>query len=337
VLVILFLSACASRMPDCSEEQTVCIGLVADTNGMGDMSNRSAWQALQKAHQDGLVDRIEYIETSDAQDYAKNIRTFADLGYDILVTSGFDLGNETVTAAYEYPDIFFIAVNQSVNDFTPEGGSPPQNLAGLVFPEDQAGFLAGALAALLTKSGMIGAVCASDEINTYFRYCEGFRAGAAYIDRKVSSAIVYHNNVSLGKTTDDPEWGAATAVSLMTQGADIIFAVGGETGLGALQAANQFQTWAISIEADQGFSQFDLALQLAASVDFKLTPSLYSLIELTVEGDFPGGGDCTGLIGYTLVQDSPIEITTEIESHLEEILTALQDGSLETGVPLSKE
>ena len=92
-----------------------------------------------------------YIETRDAKDYLANIRLLADKQYDVIVTVGFGLGEATLEAAGQYPGVLFVGVDQYQ-------AAPRPNVAGLVFREDRAGFMAGALAGLLTKSGTIAAV-----------------------------------------------------------------------------------------------------------------------------------------------------------------------------------
>ena len=124
------------------------IGLVTDVGRVNDRSfNQSAWEGVKQAGTAlGLTegDGFKYIETQDAKEYADNIQQFVDAGYNVIVTVGFALGEATAKAAAENPDIYFIGVDQFQGDALP-------NLTGLVFHEDQAGFLAGALAAQLEQ------------------------------------------------------------------------------------------------------------------------------------------------------------------------------------------
>src|SRR5512147_1778744 len=177
VLVVLLvaamlLPACGPSTPDCSKPETFCVGLVTDVGKIDDKSfNQSAWEGVKQAEKDlGAI--VQYIETTDAKDYAKNIGTFGDAKYDVIVTVGFALGEATVAAAKTYPDVKFIGVDQ----FQAEAVA---NVAGLNFPEDNAGFLVGALAAQMTKTGKIGAVLGTDLVPPVWRFGEGYRAGAA--------------------------------------------------------------------------------------------------------------------------------------------------------------
>ena len=97
----------------------------------------------------GLTEEdYRFIETQDSKDYADNMQQFIDNGYNAIVTVGFALGDATTAAAKENPGIFFIGVDQFQGEALP-------NLTGLIFHEDQSGYLAGVLAARMTKSGTI--------------------------------------------------------------------------------------------------------------------------------------------------------------------------------------
>ena len=166
LLAATFLPACSSSNPDCARPEIVCVGLVTSIGKVDDHTfNQSAWEGVQQAQTEGLVQLAHYIETRDARDYAENIAVFADAEYDVIVTVGSALGQATTAAAEEYPEVYFIGVDQFQ-----EAGTEKPNLAGLVFPEDQAGFLAGALAAQMTVTGKVGAVLGADAYPPAWRY-----------------------------------------------------------------------------------------------------------------------------------------------------------------------
>ena len=116
------------------------IGLITDVGQINDKSfNQSSWEGVLAAEAGGA--NVYYIDTQNSADYANNIAEFAEQGYDIIVTVGFALGNATLEAAATYPDVTFIGVDQFQAETV-------ENVVGLVFNEDQSGFLAGALAAV---------------------------------------------------------------------------------------------------------------------------------------------------------------------------------------------
>src|SRR5687768_13946468 len=179
----MVLPACAPAAPACADAETFCVGLVTDVGKINDKSfNQSAREGVQRAQAE-LGATVQYIETADAKDYDKNIATFADEGYDAIVTVGFGMGEATVKAAGLYPNIKFIGVDQfQAWQFDDDTADDVANVAGLNFPEDNAGFLVGALAAMMSKSNHIGAVCGTDAVPPVWRFGEGYKAGAAYAD-----------------------------------------------------------------------------------------------------------------------------------------------------------
>src|SRR5215216_2851619 len=156
LITAMLLPACAPARPNCESEEMFCVGLVTDIGKINDRSfNQSAWKGVQQS-QEELGVFAQYIETADVKDSSKNIATFANENYDVIVTVGFNLRDATREAADMYPKVKFIGVDQ--DQF--EGSM--KNVAGLIFPEDQAGFLVGALAAMMSETHKVGAVCATD-------------------------------------------------------------------------------------------------------------------------------------------------------------------------------
>ncbi|MGQ9833690.1 MAG: BMP family lipoprotein [Candidatus Villigracilaceae bacterium] len=337
LVAAMLLPACKPSTPDCTKANVFCVGLVTDVGKIDDKSfNQSTWEGVQMAKQDGIADWVQYIETTDAKDYDKNIATFADAGYDVIVTVGFALGEATYAAAQKYPNIKFIGVDQFQEwPFTQDTADDVANLAGLNFPEDQAGFLVGALAAMMSKSGKIGSVCGTDVVPPVWRFGEGYRAGAAYINPNVEVTVVYHSDVGFDKTFTDPEWGAATANSMIDKGVDVIFGAGGKTGNGAVIAAAQRGVYAIGVDTDQYYTLPEAAPRLLSSAMKLLTPGTYDLIKLAKEGKFPSG-NYLGKAGYAPFHDLEKEVPADVKSKMEEINKGLLDGSIVTGVPPMK-
>jgi basic membrane protein A len=328
LMVAMLVPACAPAAPDCKSDATFCVGLVTDVGKIDDKSfNQSAWEGVKQAEKD-LGAKVQYIETTDAKDYAKNISTFADEGYDAIVTVGFALGEATVAAAKQYPNVNFVGVDQFQTETI-------ANLTGLNFPEDQAGFLVGALAAQMSATKKIGAVCGTDAVPPVWRFGEGYKAGAAYIDPAVEVNVVYHSDVGFDKTFVDPEWGAATANSMMDKGVDTIFGCGGKTGNGAVTAAAQAGKFAIGVDSDQYLTLPEAAPRMLSSAMKLITPGVAGLLKAAKDGTFPGG-NFTGLAGYAPYHDLDSQVPAEVKAKMEEIQTALQNGSLQTGVSPAK-
>jgi len=333
MVAAMLLPACAPAAPDCASEDVFCVGLVTDVGKIDDKSfNQSTWEGVQLAKEEGVADQVQYIETTDAKDYDKNLATFADENYDVIVTVGFAMGEATNAAALTYPDVDFIGVDQfQAWEYDGDDSTNIANVAGLNFPEDNAGFLVGALAAMMSESGQIGSVCGTDVVPPVWRFGEGYRAGAAYIDPEVEVTVVYHSDVGFDKTFTDPEWGAATANSMIDKGVDVIFGAGGKTGNGAVTAAAQREVYAIGVDTDQYFTLPEAAPRLLSSAMKLLTPGTYNLISLSKAGNFPSG-NYFGDAGYAPFHDLESEVPDDVKAKMEEIAAGLLDGSITTGV-----
>ena len=326
---------------DCVKPEVYCVGLVTDVGKVNDKSfNQSAWEGVQQAQAEGTADLVQFIETADAKDYAKNIGTFGDAGFDAIVTVGFGLGEATAAAAATYPDLDFIGVDQfQAWEFSPEATDDVANLTGLNFPEDNAGFLVGALAAMMSESHKIGAVCGTDVVPPVWRFGEGYKAGAAYADgmNKTTTEVfvVYHSDVGFDKTFTDPEWGAQTAKSMMDNGADAVFGCGGLTGNGAITAAAQAGKYAIGVDADQYLTLPEAAPMMLSSAMKLITPGVAELAAAAKAGSIKPG-NYLGKAGYAPFHDLDSKVPAEVKDAMEKLNAALLDGSVKTGVSPTK-
>jgi len=331
LVAAMLLPACAPAAggaPDCKSADVFCVGVVTDVGKIDDKSfNQSAWEGAKLAEKD-LAAKVQYIETTDAKDYDKNIATFGDAGYDVVVTVGFALGEATAKAAGTFPNTKFVGVDQFQDTSKPV----PANLVGLVFPEDNAGFLVGALAAQMSTSKKLGAVCGTDAVPPVWRFGEGYKAGAAYIDPAVEVTVVYHNDVGFDKTFSDPEWGATTANSMIDKGVDVVFGAGGKTGNGAVTAAAQKGVYAIGVDSDQYYTLPEAQKMLLSSAFKLITPGVFDLAKLAKDGKFPGGTNFVGAAGYAPFHDLDSKVPAEVKAKMEALAKGLIDGSIKTNV-----
>jgi len=337
LMLVPSLAACGPKateapaevtVEDCAKEEVFCVGLVTDVGKIDDKSfNQSTWEGVQQAQEELGIDIVQYVETTDSKDYAKNIGQFGDAGFDVIVTVGFGLGEATLTAGAQYPDVKFIGVDQFQAP-----GSEVENVVGLIFPEDQAGFLAGALAAQMSESGKLGAVLGTDAVPPVWRFGEGYRAGAQYINPDIEVNVIYHNDVGFDKTFSDPEWGKTTALSMIDKGVDVVFGAGGKTGNGALLGCAEKGVLAIGVDTDQYYTVPEAQSVLLTSAIKLLGPGTFDLIKLAMEGNFPAGGNYLGAAGIAPYHDLADQIPADVDAKIQEINAALQDGSLQTGV-----
>ena len=313
---------------DCPGADAFCIGLVTDTGKVDDKSfNQSAWEgALEAAQATGGY--AKYIETVDPKDYATNIGQFVSGGYDVIVTVGFLMGEATVEAAKANTGVQFIGVDQ----FQAEEIA---NLTGLVFPEDKAGYAAGYLAGLMTKTNKIGAVLGTDTVPPVKLFGEGYKAGALAANPSAEVTLVYHEP---NNAFNDPEWGAAEAKKQLEQGYDVIFGAGGNTGNGALieiaKAPGAGETiFCIGVDTDQFFTVPEAAKCLLTSAEKKLTLGTKDLIVMAKDGKAPGG-NYFGLTGLAPYHDTEAVVPEEVKVKVEEVIAGLDAGTIATNVTL---
>jgi basic membrane protein A len=239
------------------------------------------------------------------------------------VTVGFALGPATASAAAQYPGVDFIGVDQFQEEEL-------DNVTGLIFYEDRAGFLAGALAGLLTESDTIAAVLGTDLVPPVMAFGEGFANGASYVNPDVRILTTYHPG-GLDVAFTDPEWGAVTAAQSIDSGADVIFGAGGKTGNGALiETAGRQGLYCIGVDTDQWLTVPEARPCLVSSAMKMLTPGVHELVVLSVRDRFPSG-NYIGEIALASFHDFNAEVPDEILERLLEIERALSDGSLATG------
>ena len=317
-------TAC-TQSPDCLQENVFCAALVTGTLGINDHGlNQSAWAGLQQSQTEGVVDHTAYIESVDSRDYEKNIAFFVRQGYDVIITSGVGLQNATLHSADLYPDSVFIGINQTDDEAKP-------NFISVTFPEDQIGFFAGALATHLSKTNIVGAVCETSGIDAMWRYCEGFRAGVKFENVAVKPFVVYRDNGSSSKLFIDNEWGYNNAQQLIHDGADVIFAAGGGTAAGALQAANEMKVEAIGAERDQKVVLAEKGSRVVTSIFGRADLKVQEVLRRIKAGDLTDAE--MSPFGYV-----PFDalLPNDLVTHMNEILTGLANQSVKTSVPRHK-
>ena len=197
------------------------IGLITDVGGVNDGSfNQSAWEGLQRAMAELGVE-ANYLESATDADYVPNIETFIDEEYDLIISVGYMLADATKAAAEANPDVKFAIIDDATIEL--------DNVSCLMFKQEQASYLVGYVAGLMTESNNIGFVIgmANDNMNLFgYGYC----AGA--LDANPDVTIQQFNANSFA----DSATGKTNANTAITNGADIVFHAAGATGLGVIEA-----------------------------------------------------------------------------------------------------
>jgi basic membrane lipoprotein Med (substrate-binding protein (PBP1-ABC) superfamily) len=315
--------------------QSVC--LITDIGRVNDGTfNQFAFEGMDRAVQEfGL--ETTYIETQAQTDYEANINTCLDEGYDALVVVGFSITDAMVAAARTHPDILFIGIDMVIEDNpdTPEDEAPI-NAVGVQFREDQAGFLVGAMAAMMTESGTVAGVYGID-IPPVVKFRNGYEQGARYINPDINVLGVYIDDFQA------PDRGAAAAEQFIGQGADVIFGAGGPTGSGAIAFAASEGVLVIGVDQDEYFTTFGGgetpgAEYLISSAMKRVDNGVYQLLTAAVSGDeaqWPTDSIYVLEVandGITFAPPHDANVPQEVTDQVTAILEGLRDGSITTGV-----
>jgi basic membrane protein A len=319
----------APDLIDCSKYDlsTLKIGLVTDVGQIDDKSfNQSSWEGVLSAETCGAS--VKYIQTMNPTDYANNIAEFAESGYNIIVTVGYALGTATTEAAALYPDVTFIGVDQAQADTIP-------NVVGLVFHEDQSGYLAGVLAARLTKTNVIAAVLGTDLVPPVVAFKEGYEAGAKSVNPDIKIISTYHPG-GLDVAFIDPEWGAATAKQALDQNADVVFGAGGKTGNGALiEVANHVGAsgpppFCIGVDTDQWLTVPEAHPCLVSSAMKLLDVGVSDIVKAYADNQVQPG-NFFGQAALAPFHDLDSYVPADVQTELQTVAAGLADGSITTG------
>src|SRR5688572_32660855 len=250
----------ATEAPTEAPASDLKIGLVTDVGQLEDKSfNQASYEGAQAAAAN-LGAEFEVIVTQNISDYRQNIQTFIDQGFNVIVTVGFLIGTDTAAAAKENPDVTFIGVDQGICVDESGVGDPTftcaadaatllPNYQGIVFAEEQAGCLAGIVAASISETGTIGAVGGTN-VPAVVAYNAGYVAGAQSVNPDIQT-LYQETNPDPAKGFNDPATGKAIAQQFIGQGADVLFQIAGLTGQGVLEAACDANIYGIGVDVDQ--------------------------------------------------------------------------------------
>ena len=258
----------------------VAVGLVTDEGTLADLGfNWLSYQGLLRAATELGVAGTVYTSTSSA-DYSVNLQQCVDDGNDLCLAVGFPMRDATWDAAQANPGADFAILDVTWQTY-------PSNLRGTTFVAEEAGYLAGTLAGLMTTSGVVGAV-GGMQITPVEAFTESYRNAAQCINSGLTALITYTG------TFGDPNLGAQVAQQQMAQGADVIFGVGGATGVGAVLTATQSAAWAIGVDTDYYVTVFDNgsadgAHKVLSSAMKRLDNAVYLTIADVVGGTFTPG------------------------------------------------
>ena len=257
--------------PSFAQKPGLKIGVVTDIGTLDDKGyNEFSFKGAQDgASAIGVTDPVPSIVPKDASEYAADIQQFVSQKFDVIVTVGFNLTTPTVDAAHKNPNIKFIGVDQSPECILPTGAPDPNfackgvpatalpNYTSLYFAEDQAGYLAGIVAAYADKgaatpTGVIGAIGGTTLCAPCVRYIQGYTLGAQSVNPSITVKSAYVTHDFSNAAFNDPAGGKAFAQTfIQANKPDVLFQVAGKTGNGVLEAACAANIYGIGVDVDQ--------------------------------------------------------------------------------------
>jgi basic membrane protein A len=331
LLVTALVVSCGPSLPEGCESGDYLVGMVSDVGGLDDASfNENTWAGLERADEE-LAVCAKFIESQAQADYEKNITEFAEQDYDMVITVGFLLGDATGKMAPEYPDL-----SLAIIDFAYD--PPIPNVQGIVFNVDEAafpiGYLASAWADMQDPADPQVGYVAGMQIPPVEQFIVAYEAGVAYYNAQKGKNVLV-KGVYVGDF-EAPDQGKIQGNSLIDEGVDVIFGVGGKTGNGGLTAAKERGKWGVGVDVDQYFTLPNEKDILITSCMKRLDNAVFAVVEAGTKDEFGGGGlyvatlanDGVGLAPYHDFED---QIPDSLKAEVEAIVDGITAGTIDTG------
>jgi len=311
---------------------------VTDTGGINDKSfNQSAWQGMQEAASADKNVTVKYLQSTTQSDYVPHINAFLGDKCGIIVTVGYLMAQATQAAAQKHPGNNFAIVD---NAYTPQ----IKNVDALLFNTVQDGFLGGYLAAGMSKSGKV-ATFGGQELPTVTIYMDGFWDGVQYYNAE------HHKNVQVlgwnektqkgsftGDFTDQTK-GATTTQTFISEGADIVFPVAGNVGLGAAKAVQQANASGghvnmLWVDTDGCVSAPQYCKYMISSVTKGIQTAVKDAV-LSAEKNKFSGGNFIGTLSNGAVTMAPYhdfagKVPASLQAELKTIQAGIESGKIRT-------
>ena len=303
------------------------VGLVTDTGGVDDKGfNQFSIAGLDQAKDElGVKTRVYVSKTAD--DYQPNLTAASDDGNDLVIAVGFLLTPSTITVAKQYPDIKYAGVDHfygkkgSGDGCDKAGTCALPNTLGLQYPSQESGYLAGVVAALMTKSGTVSSV-GGKKIPPVDTWIAGYQAAIKATKPSVKALNAYSQDFEdLAKCKE-------IAIDQINHGSDVVFQVAGKCGLGAIDGACEKNKLAIGVDVDQS-AVGDCVIVSALN---PLQSSVFDIIKAFKDGKFKGGTNkfygVAQLPDAQLLTDFHGDVPQSVKDAVDKALKGLKDGSI---------
>ena len=268
--------------PAATEEggEPIKVGMVTDIGGLNDRSfNQSAYEGLKRAESE-MGAEIRAVTSKSNADYVPNLTSLARQQYDLVIAVGFLMAEATEKVANSFPDTNFAIIDSSQQAMK----SQPKNLEGILFKENEAGYLVGYMAGLYVKDQGGDQVISSvggQKIPPVDGYIAGYKKGATDANPDVKTLNAYSEDfVAQAKCKE-------LALNQIAEGSQVVFQVAGACGLGALDAAKEKSVQGIGVDADQSY----LGDHVMTSALKKIDEAVFTTVEDVQGGSFKAGTD----------------------------------------------
>lgn len=326
------------------------IGVVTDVGTVDDknFNEYTFVGANAGAEAIGVPTPVPVVVPADPSEFAQLIQAYVDQDFDIIVTAGFNLGVATTQAAHDNPDIWFIGVDQGPPCVTEEGlpdttftcaGNAAELLPRFIaisFQEDQAGYLAGIVAASVSQTGTLAAIGGITLCGPCIRYIQGFELGAKSVNPDVQVVTSYVTDSNFDLAFNAPVEGKQYAADLLLANpdVDVFFQVAGKTGNGMLEAVCEAGLIGVGVDVDQALSHPPVAPCTVTSATKSLVLAVRENIEEIAAGTATGGDDHYDAtrdgIGIAPFHELESIVPTEVQGLVDAALAAMQAGELQT-------
>jgi basic membrane protein A and related proteins len=277
-LLLAATGSTSARSGTTMSSATFKVGLSTDTDGLNDRGfNHLAYVGLQRAAQE-LGVQMRVVEATTPAQYIPNMATLARQGYNLIIAVGYTEIDAVKAVAKQYPKTEFAVVDVANAD---EGGL--KNVEGLLFKEQEAGYLAGYAAGVAAKArgGHVVSSVGGEKQPPVDRYIAGYQAGAKAAFPGVKTINGYSQDFDAQSKCKE------VALNQIARGSVAVFQVAGGCGLGVLDAAKEKGVWAVGVDADQGY----LGTQVLTSALKRVDTSVFNVIRDAKNGRFKGGRD----------------------------------------------
>lgn len=331
-----FVVGCQPTKPDTDKPPTEAkykVGMVTDVGGLGDKGfNDAAYAALTQSKSE-LGAEIKAVSSKAMTDYDSNLAQLGNAEYDVIVCVGGLMGDAMGKAAAAFPNAMFIGQDIEKEEYL-------SNEYGLVFKEQEAGYMAGIVAGMLTKDTTVDPRINADNVIGFVggmpippvqRYEAGFRAGAKSVNPDVTIISLYAGS---GATAfNDQAKGKEMGLSEISQKADVIFAAAGNTGLGTIKACQEKGALFIGVDVDQFETVADSGDVMVTSAMKNMTDAIFEGIKAAKDGKFSGGTSKTfgikeGAIELAPWHDFDTKIPQSVKDAVEKAKKDLTEGTV---------